>query len=99
MKNKIQDIKARFDHEAAKQTLHEKYESNMLFADFGGMWKAGPTLINTLNSTNTEIMYLLDEYGNPCKVPRLKFLSTVQEIWQEQMNMWFLEYEKRSTVR
>ena len=97
--NIMADIKRRFDHEAAKQILKEKYEGRMLFAEFGGMWKAGPSLISTLNSNNSEIMYLEDEYGNPCKVPRHKMLSLVNERWQEQMNAWFYEFEEMQKQR
>ena len=99
MTDKIAEIKARFDHEAAKQILREKYEAKMLFAVFGGMWKAGPELINILNASYGEILYLPDEYGNPCKVPRHKFLTIVNERWQEQMNAWHDEFEKTMRMR
>ena len=85
-------IKARFDHLAKKQILKEKYEAKMIFAEYDGMWKASPELINVLNIGYKEIMYLEDLYGNPCKVPRLKFLSIVQERWQEMMNKWHDEF-------
>ena len=99
MTTEIKDLKRRFDHANAKQVLKEKYESKMLFAEFGGMWKANPSLINTLSSTSSEIMYLEDEYNTPCKVPRHKFLSMVQERWQEQMNAWHEEFTRMQSQR
>jgi len=86
------DIKARFAHATAKKILKEKYEAKMLFAFHEGMWKADEQLISTLNSTNTEIMYLIDLYGNPCKVPRIAFRDIVIQRWQETMNKWHSEY-------
>lgn len=99
MTDKIIEIKRRFDHEAAKQTLKEKYESKMLFAEFGGMWKAGPALISVISASSNDILYLTDEYGNPCKVPRHKFLTLVHQRWQEQMNGWYDEFEKMMQIR
>jgi len=99
MTDKIAEIKHRFDHETAKRTLKEKYEAKMLFAQYGGMWRAGPVLINILNASYNEILYLEDEYGNPCKVPRHKLLTEVQERWQEQMNAWSDEFNKMQKIR
>ena len=95
----IKEIRKRFDHNSAKKILREKYEAKMLFAEFGGMWKAGPELINILESSNEEIIYLPDEYGNPCKVPRHKMLTIVRQRWQEQMNGWYTEYEEMMKER
>ena len=34
----ISHSKARFDHQAAKRVLKEKYQAKMIFAYAGGMW-------------------------------------------------------------
>jgi len=48
--DKIYDYaKSRFDHARNKQILREKYQAKLVFAYGGGMWKAGPELINILN--------------------------------------------------
>lgn len=89
------DIRRRFDHEAAKQTLKEKYEAKMLFAAFGGMWKASPELLSFLNifdPVETPTIVLKDEYGNPCKVDVAELFEKVTQRWSEQMNAWLLEY-------
>ena len=43
-----QKIRARFDHNQARKVLKEKYTAKMFFACSGGMWKAGPELLNVL---------------------------------------------------
>lgn len=92
-----QNIKARFDHEAAKKTLREKYEAKMLFAAFGGMWRAGPELLNSITvgmPDSDDVIYLKDEYGNPCSVVGTELYRMAKERWQEQMNAWYLEYNQ-----
>ena len=46
--NLIAHARARFDHATAKRVLREKYEAKMIFAHDGGMWRAGPELLNIL---------------------------------------------------
>ncbi|SVC89934.1 uncharacterized protein METZ01_LOCUS342788, partial [marine metagenome] len=66
MDNKItHKIKRRFDHEAAKQTLKERYQAKMIFADSGGMWKAGPELINLLSTVDLDELTIVDLYDTP----------------------------------
>jgi len=84
-------IKQRFDHEAAKQTLREKYEAKLLFAHQGGMFRAGPKLIVLLNSHDTGEMVILDEYNTPTKVTRLALLDEAKQRYQEQLNAWMVE--------
>ena len=45
----VAHARARFDHAAARRTLKEKYQAKLTFAHAGGMWSAGPELINILN--------------------------------------------------
>lgn len=98
----VQSIRIRFDHEAAKQTLKEKYEAKMLFAAFDGMWKAGPKLLSTLailRSRDLVEAVIVDEYGNPCKVNVSRLETEATERWQEQMNAWILEFEELQRQR
>ena len=92
----VKNIRKRFDHEAAKKTLKEKYEAKMLFAAFGGMWEAGPKLLCTLKSLDdvSDEAVIVDKYGNPCKVNVLELKTETLERWQEQMNAWLVEYEE-----
>lgn len=87
-------IKYRFDHDSAKQILKQKYEAKMLFADSGGMWKAGPELIVMLTAVVSEEVVIVDTYGNPCRVRRENLLLLATERWQEQMNQWENEFEE-----
>jgi len=94
-----QKIKARFDHEAAKQVLREKYEAKLLFAHQGGMFRAGPELIVLLNSYDTGEMVILDEFNNPTKVTRLALLDETKQRYQEQLNAWMVELAEQSRQR
>lgn len=95
----IQTIKRRFDYESAKQVLKEKYEAKLLFAVNGGMWRAGPELINLLNSFDDETIVLIDEYGNPCQVNRDELLTETKQRFQEQMNAWLNEFNEVNRQR
>lgn len=90
----VKTIKYRFDHDSAKQILKQKYEAKMLFADSGGMWKAGPELIVILSAVTSAELVIVDTYGNPCRVDRERLLSTATACWQEQMNAWENEFEE-----
>jgi hypothetical protein len=87
------EIRARFDHAAAKKILKEKYEARMLFAYSGGMWRAGPelhTMIFTCGRMG-EIV-LPDLYENPVRVDSVELMKLSQERWNEQMNAWLVEW-------
>ena len=99
MDNLTQKIKERFDHEAAKRTLREKYEAKLLFAHQGGMFRAGPELIVLLNSYDTGEMVILDEFKNPTKVTRLALLDETKQRYQEQLNAWAVELAEQSRQR
>ena len=96
-----EDVRRFFDHDAAKQTLKEKYEAKMLFTAFGGMWKAGPDLLSLtkLAFEASEVLVLLDEYGNPCRVQPQELYIQANERWQEQMNAWHAEFEELQKKR
>ena len=90
----VKAVRHYFDHDAQKQILKEKYEAKMLFAAFGGMWKAGPDLLTiTAGCRHADEIVLLDEYGNPCKVNPGELHSMGVERWQEQMNAWYQDFE------
>ena len=95
-----ENIKQRFDHEAAKQTLREKYEAKMIFASCGGMWRADPTLITLLASIeDIDNPVILDLYGNPVSVDRVALLKETKQRWQEQLNAWLVELTEISQQR
>ena len=99
MDNLTQKIKARFDHEAAKQVLREKYEAKLLFAHQGGMFRADADLIVLLNSFDSEDIVILDEFQNPVKVNRQSLLKEAKQRHQEQLNAWSVELAEQSRQR
>jgi hypothetical protein len=91
--------RARFEHESARRTLREKYQAKLTFAYGGGMWSAGPELINILNCCPEDDAVVVDLYENPVRVApgELKKLAKVR--WQEQLTAWLIEYEELNKNR
>ena len=97
--NLIAHARARFDHATAKRILREKYEARMIFAHDGGMWRAGPELINILATVPPGDAVLLDLYETPVQVRPEELRSLAMTRWQEQMNAWLAEHNKLSKKR
>ena len=97
--NIVATARARFDHEAAKRTLKEKYQAKLTFAHNGGLWLAGPELLSTLSACVGPTSVLLDLYDTPVKVTPNEFRDLVRGHWQEQMVTWLVEYESLSKNR
>ena len=94
----IAHSRARFEHEAARRTLREKYQAKLTFAHRGGMWQAGPELLTVLKLCSNESV-ILDLYENPVKVNAEELYELVAERWQEQMNAWLTEYTELNKNR
>lgn len=92
--------RARFEHEAARRTLREKYQAKLTFACRGGMWRAGPELHATIFTCGRigEVV-LEDLYNNPVKIDTTELMSMSQERYHEQMNAWLVEYEELNRNR
>ena len=97
--NIVAHARARFDHEAAKRVLKEKYQAKMLFAYNGGMFRAGPELQSTILTCPDTEAIILDLYENPIKIETRELLSMSQTRWQEQMNAWLVEHTEMSKQR
>ena len=95
----IAHARARFDHVAAKRVLKEKYQARMLFAYAGGMWRAGPELINILATVPPGDAVLLDLYETPVQVRPEELRGLAMQRWQEQMNSWLVEHDNLSKQR
>lgn len=98
----ISHSRARFEHEAARRTLREKYQAKLTFAHAGGMWQAGPELINILTASLThgqQGLVLLDMYETPVMVDYKELLAFAQQRWQEQMTAWLAEYTELNKNR
>ena len=96
----VSHARARFDHAAARRVLKEKYESRMVFAHGGGMWRAGPELLTTLLACaqDTDVV-LLDLYETPTCITVTELFALAHERWQEQMNAWKVEWDELSQKR
>jgi hypothetical protein len=91
----IAHSRSRFEHEAARRTLREKYQAKFTFAHAGGMWSAGPELLSVLNCcTMDKEVVLQDLYENPVRVNSKELWNLAAERWQECMNAWLVEYEQ-----
>ncbi len=94
----ISHSRARFEHEAARRTLREKYQAKLIFAHAGGMWSAGPELLTVLKLCSDQAV-ILDLYENPIRVNAEELYELVAERWQEQMNAWLTEYTELNKNR
>lgn len=97
--NLIAHARARFEHEAAKRVLREKYQSKMIFAHAGGMWHAGPELQTVLLTCPGTKAVILDLYENPVEVDTRELYALSQQRWQEQMNAWLIEHKQTQQQR
>jgi hypothetical protein len=98
----VAHARAKFEHESARRILREKYQAKFTFAHAGGMWQAGPELINILTASLThgqQGLILLDLYGTPVMVDYKELLTLAQQRWQEQMTAWLIEYEQLNQQR
>jgi hypothetical protein len=94
----ISHSRARFEHEAARRTLREKYQAKFTFAHAGGMWLAGPELLTTLKCCPGTVV-IQDLYENPVRVNAEELYEMTLQRWQEQLNAWLIEYEQLNRNR
>ncbi len=94
----IAHSRARFEHEAARRTLREKYQAKFTFAHAGGMWQAGPELLTVLKLCSGECV-ILDLYQNPVKIQSEQLYELAIARWQEQLNAWLVEYTELNKNR
>lgn len=90
----IMESKARFSHNSAKEYLKEKYQSKLIFADQGGMWKALPEFLSFLSSTTSDEIVILDLYDNPIKVNKELLSIKAHQVYNEVMAEWHEEWEQ-----
>jgi hypothetical protein len=92
--------RARFEHEAARRTLREKYQAKLTFAYRGGMWRAGPELNCTIFTCGRMGEVVLEDlYKNPVKIDTKELMALSQERFNEQMNAWHIDYEQLNQNR
>ena len=98
-KTLIAEAKARFNHNSAKAQLKDKYDGKFIIAEQGGLWKATPEFIATLNSFDDNFIILIDNLDNPVQVNREKLLSLLKDTYNKVMLEWYKEYKELETKR
>jgi hypothetical protein len=94
MNDLVERVRARFDHEAQKKILREKYQARMLFGFNGGMFRASPEMISFLSLYGDERIVVQDIYENPIEVNAQELCNLMKYRLQEQMNAWLLEWDQ-----
>lgn len=100
-KTLILDAKSRFNHNAAKLALSEKYTSKLIVADQGGLWKADLETLNFLYNTpiNCNEVVLIDTFNNPVKINALELYKKLREVYDTVMFEWYNEYKSLENFR
>ena len=94
----VAHARARFEHEAARRALREKYQAKFTFAYAGGMWQAGPELLTLLKLCSGTVV-VQDLYQNPVRVQAEELYELALQRWQECLNAWLIEYEQSNQQR
>jgi DNA polymerase III delta subunit len=89
----IQEARARFNHIAAKAQLKDKYDSKLIIADQGGLWKANLETITFLSAMSTDDIVLIDTFDNPVKVNRKELLDKLQALYTTVMEVYYEEWK------
>jgi hypothetical protein len=97
----IRHGRARFEHAAAKKLLREKYQAKLTFVSQGGMWSAGPELLNLLSACadRGDQVVIEDLYKNPVRVNVEQLRELAWQRWQECMNAWLTEFDALHATR
>ena len=88
--------RARFDYEASRKLLKEKYESKLIFAYNGGMFKASPEYMTFLTMYGDNLIVLKDLYENPVEVQADELLTIMKRRYKEQTTAWLIEFSELS---
>jgi len=99
IKNLLTESKARFNHNSAKAYLAEKYQSKLIVAEQGGLWKANAETILLLNSFTSANLVLVDTFNSPVKVDRQQLLEKLQQIYETTMEQWYTEWQLLESKR
>jgi hypothetical protein len=85
------NAQARFNHQASKRYLQEKYQNKLTFASQSGMWTASPELLAFLKLFTNQVV-IRDVYNNPVKVHAPTLFKEMLELYTNTMNEWHGEY-------
>jgi hypothetical protein len=100
-KTLIAEAKARFNHNAAKAQLKDKYDGKLIVADQGGLWKADIQTITFLYNTPVakDKVVLLDTFNNPVEVHAMQLYHKLREVYDNVMEEWYNEWKEIESKR
>ena len=101
-KTLITEAKARFAHNSAKDYLQEKYDSKLLVAEQGGLWKADKETIAFLSvmiNDYDDRVILVDTFQNPVLVDRGELLTKLKRVYNSVMLEWYNEWKELESNR
>ena len=93
-KTLITEAKARFNHNSAKAYLKDKYDSKLIIAVQGGLWRADQQTISFLNSMVDNFIVVIDTFNNPVQVNRVQLLETLKDTYNTVMLEWHKEWKE-----
>ena len=92
-------IRSRFDHQANRRVIREKYQAKLVLGYRGGLFRCTPENMVFLTMYRDQDIVMLDSYENPIKIDATELLELMQQRWQEQMNAWYQEYQLNDQQR
>jgi len=95
----ITEAKARFNHNSAKAYLKDKYDSKLIVADQGGLWKADTQIISFLSAMDDNFIVMIDTFNNPVQVNRDNLLVLLKETYNKVMLEWYKEWKELESKR
>jgi hypothetical protein len=98
-KTLIAEAKARFNHNAAKAQLKDKYDGKFIVADQGGLWKATTELITFLATSTDEVVIIIDNFDNPVMVNRIQLHDVLHKTYSDTMTLWYKEWIELESKR
>jgi hypothetical protein len=98
-KTLLSEAKARFNHNSAKAQLKDKYDSKLIVADQGGLWKVTPELLGFLASSTDEYIVLVDKFENPVFVNRISLHDVLYKAYMDTMQLWYSEWKELESKR
>ena len=101
-KTLIKDAKARFSHNSAKTYLKEKYNSKLVIAEQGGLWRANAqtiALLQALSNQFTTTSVLIDTFDNPVEVEIASLLESLTTLYNSVMTEWNKEWKELENKR
>jgi hypothetical protein len=96
----IAEAKARFNHNSAKAYLKDKYDSKLIIADQGGLWRADQETISFLSSMKDDnFVIIMDTFDNPVQVNREELLKVLKSTYATVMLTWHKEWKELESKR